>query len=390
MPNIFTTLNAGICQGSIYSFNGEDLVNAGQYFDTLTGLSGCDSIIILNLTVSNMLSSSFDASICQGDYYTFNNQIVNIGGAYTDTLISAGGCDSLVTLNLLVNPVTSYSFNQSICQGGSYLFHGQNISAAGVYIDTLTGTSGCDSVVRLNLAVMSLPIQPTITAIGGTAFCQGDSVILQSSNQIDHLLWSTAAITRSITVTTSGIYNVQASNQCGDTLSDNISVTVWGLPQQPVIVQNGDTLISSIAATSYQWYLNSQPIAGAINREHITQQAGPYYVEITDTNGCINNSDIFNAVFTSLSAASNLEFRYSIFPNPNRGVFSLQMFSETTLPVEIDCFDIIGHRVYSKEFIMNKGTLSIEMDFTNLGGAVYFFQIGLPGKVLFDKVTIVK
>ncbi|MFM2226615.1 MAG: hypothetical protein RJA07_2817, partial [Bacteroidota bacterium] len=52
---------------------------------------------------------------------------------------------------------TSSSINQSICAGSSVLFNGQNISVNGTYKDTLTNYLGCDSVITLNLIVNPSP-----------------------------------------------------------------------------------------------------------------------------------------------------------------------------------------------------------------------------------------
>ncbi|MBK6837958.1 MAG: T9SS type A sorting domain-containing protein [Bacteroidetes bacterium] len=48
---IFSTLNVGICQGENYSFGGSLLTQSGVYSDSLISSLGCDSIIILTLTV---------------------------------------------------------------------------------------------------------------------------------------------------------------------------------------------------------------------------------------------------------------------------------------------------------------------------------------------------
>lgn len=49
-------------------------------------------------------SSAFTHSICQGDTFTFGSQHLTSSGTFSDTLTNAGGCDSIVTLYLTVNP----------------------------------------------------------------------------------------------------------------------------------------------------------------------------------------------------------------------------------------------------------------------------------------------
>ena len=41
-----------------YNWNGNTYSQSGSYLDTLQTVNGCDSIITLNLTISNYISSS--------------------------------------------------------------------------------------------------------------------------------------------------------------------------------------------------------------------------------------------------------------------------------------------------------------------------------------------
>src|ERR1019366_9220518 len=95
-------INATICSNSSYPFNGQNLNTAGTYTDTLTGANGCDSIVTLTLTVNQITASTINASICAGGDYNFNGQFLTTGGTYHDTLTGSNGCDSIVPLNLTV------------------------------------------------------------------------------------------------------------------------------------------------------------------------------------------------------------------------------------------------------------------------------------------------
>jgi len=80
----------------------------------------------------------------------FNGQNLNISGTYLDTLITGSGCDSIITLNLVIDPPLTGTLNQTICTGTTYLFNGQNLNISGTYLDTLITGSGCDSILTLN------------------------------------------------------------------------------------------------------------------------------------------------------------------------------------------------------------------------------------------------
>ncbi len=172
-----STTNASICQGGSYTFNGSTYMVAGTYTKTLINAAGCDSISTLNLTVNVPTSSTTNASICRGGSYTFNGSTYNVAGTYTKTLINAVGCDSIATLNLTVNIPTSSTINASICQGSSYTFNGSTYNVAGIYSKTLTNAAGCDSVATLNLTV-NVPTASTTNA----SICQGGSYLFNGTS----------------------------------------------------------------------------------------------------------------------------------------------------------------------------------------------------------------
>ncbi|RME08203.1 MAG: hypothetical protein D6816_05835, partial [Bacteroidetes bacterium] len=167
-PKAFTTLDASICQGEYYQFGTQILVQPGIYHDTLQTVDGCDSIITLTLEVLPVPTTGLKATICEGGFYPFGNEILTQAGFYTDTLTAANGCDSIVTLELLVQPFLTEQLSVAICEGDSYDFNGQLLMQAGQYTDTLTAHSGCDSIVFLNLEVLP----PVSTALKVT-ICEG-------------------------------------------------------------------------------------------------------------------------------------------------------------------------------------------------------------------------
>lgn len=335
---------------------------------TVTNTSGCSasSSTTFNATQYQNSASDISATICQNNPYNFNGVNLSASGVYTDTLTSANGCDSVVTLTLTVNPVSSYLINASICQGESYLFNNQNLTVEGTYTDTLSNAHGCDSVIILNLTVGAPPVKPVITITGDTAFCLGDSVVLQAVNTLDTLLWSTNATTPSITVNTSGIYHVQSNNQCGNSISDNLQITVWNLPAQPGIIQNGDTLTSTVTANGYQWYYNQSMLSGAVTQNIVASQNGNYELEITDANGCKNTSTVFN--FTSVGVKDLTPFTIKIIPSPNNGNFTIQ-FSDNT-PHQVVITDAVG-RVLQEETITTFKQIANDI----WANGVYFLNI---------------
>lgn len=93
------------------------------------------------------------ATICGGERYTENGFNVSQEGRHTKTFQSYMGCDSIVALTLTVNPSYNYTIDATINEGETYSENGFNVSEAGTYVQELQTTSGCDSIITLNLTV---------------------------------------------------------------------------------------------------------------------------------------------------------------------------------------------------------------------------------------------
>ena len=192
-PLSASSIAHSICPGTTYSFNGQSLTTAGVYKDTLTGINGCDSIVTLTLSILSTSRDSITRSICSGSSFNFNGRILTTAGVYKDTLTNYLGCDSFVTLRLNVVSVLTTALNRSICNGNSITFNGQTITTAGTYRDTLTSSAGCDSIVTLTVAVAS-----TSSYTFSRTLCSGDSITFHSQ-----------------TIQTAGTYHDTLTNTAG-------------------------------------------------------------------------------------------------------------------------------------------------------------------------------
>jgi PKD repeat protein len=282
--NSSNSINQTICQGQSFLFNDINRMASGSYLDTLVNAKGCDSIISLNLTVTSQITSTFNINICQGQSYIFNGVAQTTSGIYLDTFMSSFGCDSIVTLNLTVNPKTNGSVNQTICQGQSYMFNGIARTITGTYLDTLVNSKGCDSILTLNLNVLS--IQPQIT--GDTNLC--DSVTLSIAQNYSSYLWSNGATTKNIVIKSAGTYSCTISdvNGCSGITSINVlNRKIVNIPQ----IQSAKSSICSVndsvelTATSgfngYSWSTNQQ----GTNKVYI-KNAVSYTVTVYNNYGC--------------------------------------------------------------------------------------------------------
>jgi hypothetical protein len=151
----------------------------------------------------------------------------------------------------------------------------------------------------------------------------------------------------------------------------------------PTVTLVGNTLYSSYASGN-QWYDDNGIIAGAVNQDFIPTQSGNYYVIVTQSTGCSNNSNAVN--FNILSNSSNV-FNHSIniYPNPANDKFTIDFGNELNSNYSIKINNMLGQEVYSN--IIDKP--QFEVTKTWQGQGMYFVKIYNENKILVGTKKII-
>ena len=177
-----STINKKICRGETYSFNGQEIKESGVYtYKTKSLITGCDSIVTLNMDVIEPKDSTIDERMCKGETYSFNGQEITESGVYTyitKSLIT--GCDSIVTLNMDVIEPDETEITMLMPQDGFYEWEGDVYRKPGTYKKMQKNQFGCDSIVTLTLdanptAHVNIPegFSPNDDGINDTFVIQG-------------------------------------------------------------------------------------------------------------------------------------------------------------------------------------------------------------------------
>ena len=107
------------------------------------------------------------ATICSNEYYMLGGQRLTLPGVYKATLRSSIGSDSVVTLNLSVNPSYMFTTVDTIYDGGSVVFIDTLLTSGGIYRKAFKTQNGCDSIYQRQIihisdsATLSVLINPT-------------------------------------------------------------------------------------------------------------------------------------------------------------------------------------------------------------------------------------
>jgi gliding motility-associated-like protein len=113
---------------------------------------------------------------------------------------------------LSVTSSLNNTINKTICKGEFY----NGYDRPGIYDDTLKTSSGCDSVITLNLSVLD---KPKVDFGETKDLCIGDSLIL-FPGVFQNYLWQDSSKQNSYIVSHEGHYSVRVTNVCGSTTAE--------------------------------------------------------------------------------------------------------------------------------------------------------------------------
>ena len=281
-----TELFETVCNS--YEWNDSVYIQTGDYTQTFTNASGCDSVVTLHLTVFPADSADFAETACES--FTWGGTTYTSSGDYTKTFTNANGCDSVVTLHLTVNYSNTGDTTAVVCD--SFDWHEQtNLTQSGDYTRTVSNAAGCDSIVTLHLTI-NHPVAELVEATACDSYSWNDFVYIQSG---DYTQTFTAAngcdsvVSLHLTVNYSNSGDTTAvacdrfdwHEQTNITQSGDYTRTVSNAAGCDSIVTLHLTINSSVtefveatACDSYSW------------NDYVYTQSGDYTQTFTAANGC--------------------------------------------------------------------------------------------------------
>lgn len=243
---------------------------------------------------------------------------------------------------------------------------------------TLTSTGGNDAFfAKYNLCSGLPPNQPSAIS-GNTVFCAGSTQIFSVVNDVlaTSYSWvlpsgstgtSTSNTISVLTGSLSGSIIVTANNSCGISLTQSLAVTINPLPIVNVSSSNslicvGQTAtLTALGALTYTWSTTSTSSNIAVSPVITTT----YSVIGINSNGCSNTSTFTQSVSvcTELITINNEDNLFTIYPNPSKDIF----FMDLKIPVKINVIDMFGREIFEAKF--NEG--SHQLNLSNYDNGLY-------------------
>ena len=119
-----------------------------------------DTINIISAPATTINDS---VNICSGETVTIFGQTQSVAGIYSDTLVSTIGCDSIYhNTTLIVSDSLFFNKDTAICANQTIFLGGAIRNTNGVYVDTLSSSTSCDSLIFTTLTVSAAPMSGSV------------------------------------------------------------------------------------------------------------------------------------------------------------------------------------------------------------------------------------
>ncbi|MFL2580237.1 MAG: FISUMP domain-containing protein [Parvicellaceae bacterium] len=173
-------------------------------------------------------------------------------------------CQSDVTVS--VNQKDLVSIDSTACD--SIQWNGNWLASTGGYYDSLQNIAGCDSIVTLNLTINPSPlftfIQDTLIA------CNVDSILVDAGSGYNFYAWSNGANTQQIYAANSDTYSVTVTDANGCTASENVLVDILNadIVQNDTIICEGESIILELDTPKQTNNIGNNLLTGNITCEN--------------------------------------------------------------------------------------------------------------------------
>jgi PKD repeat protein len=412
--------------------------------DTLQSVTGCDSVITLNLTINTTTFGVDTVWAC--DTFTWINGITYSTSNTTavDTIVNALGCDSIVALYLTVTHVDSIVVRTgdsltALQNGATYQWYncntGQPLNGETfqTYEPVMSGSYSVE--VTLNgCTKMSICEQVNICNINANYSYTdlGSGAISFSNNSVGNITqydWSfgdgiaDSSSTVSHTYVANGNYVVVLAAQdstvqgvCIDYYYDTISINSVA---NSVACQAGFSIYFDSTASSmnvvnsstgsnltYSWDFGDGNTSTAQFPSHTYASNGPFNLCLTvnDGNGCTDtfcdsvssNGVVFRSGFTinvistdptGIHQVRLVQGKVKVFPNPISVQFWVEVIDWNSPKLAYTILDINGKIIRTK-MVNNPTSEVVTFDVKDLSKGVYFIRVGDENQISTTKIII--
>ncbi|MDP4280850.1 MAG: T9SS type A sorting domain-containing protein [Bacteroidota bacterium] len=359
--------------------------------------------------------------------------------------------DDAVWVDYIVFPpeykTTAYAGDNSVgCAGNAFQLHGIAVaydsllwvtSGTGTFSDpkildpVYTPSDQDNSAGNVNLTLhaysqnkdtastlqLTLVPQAIISAGNNASICAGSTYSLNNATAQNYtsLQWSTSG---NGTFSDPSLINPVYTPGSQDLAADSVRLTLTAIPASsqcptvtsqltliiqaiPVVSLGKDTVICSNKtytldattsdAVSYQWLPDGQTTASiTVDSIGVGYGTKTFIALVTNANGCVGTDTVKITWKNCLGMDELSGIEYRLFPNPNPGVFTLQISSQIREKINIRILTTLGEVVMSIPDVDVRNSYTRKIDAGTLSQGTYYLELSKGNSRKITKLIIQK
>ena len=283
-----------------------------------------------------------------------------------------------------------------------------NYAQPGSYMVELLSMNNCDTVAFSREVTIEALIPRAAFSAEETEGCAPFTVhFINQSFNADTYSWqfpgampdSSSEESPVVTYTEPGTYtvNLMVGNATGTALVEEESfITVLEGPMANFSILQSENLTLTATnlsenADSYLWNFGDGFGSQAENPTYQYSETGQYLVRLIAINECGRDTASITIDFL-VDDVNEPEWGQSIhiFPNPNRGNFSLSGVGVQDPQVRFDLIDLTGRPVATQVFRPTRGELNEQVSVTEIPPGLYLIRLSNEKQQLYRKISIVR
>lgn len=324
--------NVAIWYDSTFYFGAHDGVDGWELWKAADCLPSFDTV---EVSVCNQYVSP------SGTHTFFSS------GTYSDTLINNEGCDSIISIRLIVKDSSSSSHTQVACDSFTWINNITYFESTDSAIFVLSNSAGCDSVIRLDLTILnSSESNQVISSCQPLRWIDGQ--VYNQSN-------------------TSAVHIIQNSAGCDSLIYLNFTLN----PMDLTVNVTSSKLTAISGYEKYQWLDcddNYNPIPGEDSSTFESTTTGNYAVEIWQDD--CSDTSICKSFQITNSISVFEDKKITIYPNP--AYESIVIESQNVFESDIILYNSLGQKMIE---IDAKGERSVFVPLDEYTQGLYFLEI---------------
>jgi hypothetical protein len=332
----------------------------GNYSDTLVAANGCDSIVNTVLNHYGVDSTYINTSICSNDTFRYGSIMLSDSGNYAYRMTNAHGCDSILRIHLSTIRIFDSISTYTPCYGDTFSIDGHRYTSNAIYYRNFTAHSGCDSIYEFHIN-----FKPLLWVDDIYHLCEGDTVYVFSHKYFRPGHYFDTAV---------------SYQGCDSIIHSIVGVTYI---DKRITKFTENTLMADQLGASYQWVNcanHYDTISGEQARTFMPPHSG-LYACVLQVFGCKDTSDCFEYDQTGIAGINENNLQVQSVVNMTED--AQWHVYHIAASEEMELLDVRGNKI-----VTIKGS---EFPYTLRGMAsgVYYWHLKSSSRIAAGKLLLI-